>query len=137
MTGPPAGRPNNQEAGGASTRGKKLNPNYVQIINAPWNRHARTGVVKRKAAEFYVRSGMAEWLSSSTVRMIECPELATIRKRAEGGYNDQVDGTYWDWGGGVSDGATVLVGSRMQPRVNTLSAPVQTDSALHQRRYGG
>jgi hypothetical protein len=65
LTGPPAATPANQEAAGASPRGKdtarKLS-SHVRVIDAPWN---GSGYIKRKKAEFLVKEGRAVFVGSA------------------------------------------------------------------------
>jgi hypothetical protein len=154
LTGPPAARPSTQEAGGAGPRGNNINPNYVRVINAPWNRHGRYAL-KRKTAEHYVRSERAAWVGlqsctecggaiiplireipgnaptqPTTLRMIESEELAAMRNRAAAGYDNQIDGTEWQWRGGVSGRATVMLGIRTEPRPQPIDSSNQTDSTV-------
>jgi hypothetical protein len=68
MTGPPAVRPETQEARGAGPRSRTSpNPNYVRIVNRVRN---DSGVVKRKRAVQLVNEGRAQWVGADQIRLV-------------------------------------------------------------------
>ena len=120
MTGPPAERPEAQEARGAGPWGRektrRANPNYVRVVNPIWN---GPGVVDRKKAARYVKEGRATWVASDQIQLVTAHSLNIAAKEAIAAAaeraitkNSENDRTRMVWRPGISGGATVMLGIR-------------------------
>lgn len=85
MTGPPAGRPNTQEARGGypGASQQARNANYVRILNPIPDAQPK---IKRKLAEKWVRIGRAKWkvdkVHGETIELLDHPENKEAEQRA-------------------------------------------------------
>jgi hypothetical protein len=100
VTALPVARPESQEVCGVPRGSRTPNPNYVRVINSPW---LGINVVKRKAAEYYVREGQAIFVGEDLLMIESDPKFRaalaqTIQKKMAQDLAVDVRGPIW-WNG--------------------------------------